>query len=138
MHLALGPVAKAKGLRSFYETALYRKDSDYRVPDLSFVLPSQVVKRGIEGGAELVIEILSPDDESHEKLPWYAAFLVKEVLIIDPETRALEFFVLRGGQLHAVVADEKGQFRSAVLGVTFATREGPKLEISGPLGTTLI
>src|SRR3954451_21332658 len=69
--LALGPRAKALGLGVYYETALYRTDEDYRVPDLAFVLPSQRAKRGIERGAELLVEILSPNDESYDKLPFY-------------------------------------------------------------------
>src|SRR5271155_5823092 len=66
--MAAGPVAKTKGLVVFYEASLYKADDDYRVPDLCFALPSQRTKRGIEGGAELVVEILSPGDETYEKL----------------------------------------------------------------------
>lgn len=136
--VALTPVAKARGLRVSYETGLFRSDKSYRTPDLAFSLPSQRTARGIEGGAELVVEILSPDDETYEKLPFYEAFPVREVLVLNPDTRAIELFTLRGGKYHAVAPDERGQVRSEVLGVAFATREGPKLEILAPHGTTLI
>jgi Uma2 family endonuclease len=107
------------------------------VPDLAVALSSQCTKSGIEGGAELVIEVLSPGDETYDKLPFYAAFGVKEVLVVDPDSRAVELFVLRGGRFPAALADEHGWLRSSVLGVAFATRNG-KLEISGQLGTTVI
>jgi Uma2 family endonuclease len=136
--VALTPVAEAKGLQATYETNLYRTDDDYRIPDLVFALPSQCTARGVEGGAELVMEILSPGDESHEKLPFYALFGVREVLFVEPETRALEMFVLRGGRLHAALPDEHGRVRSPILGVAFATRPGPRLELSWPGGTATI
>jgi Uma2 family endonuclease len=136
--LVLGPIAMSKGLRASHETSLYRSKTDYRVPDLAFSLPSQRTERGIEGGAELVVEILSPDDESHDKLPFYSAFPVREVLILDPDTRAIELFTLRGGKYHAVAPDEEGLVRSTVLGIALATRGGPKLEIRTLGGTTTI
>lgn len=125
----LAPIAKKRGLRVSYETGLFHSDKSYRTPDLAFSLPSQRTARGIEGGAELVVEILSPDDETYDKLPFYEAFPVKEVLVLNPDTRAVELFTLRGGKLHAVAADERGQVRSTVLDVAFATRPGPKLAI---------
>lgn len=136
--VTLTPVAKARGLRLSYETGLFHSDRSYRTPDLVVSLPVQRTARGVEGGAELVVELLSPGDETYEKLPFYAAFPVREVLVVNPDTRAVELFVLRGGSYHAVVADETGRVRSAVLGVTFATRDGPRLEVEGPLGTTSI
>ena len=39
-----------------------------------------------------MVEILSPYDESYAKLDWYAAVGVCEVLVIDPDTRAVELF----------------------------------------------
>lgn len=136
--LVLGPIAKTVGLEVSHETSLYRSDRDYRVPDLVFALPSQGTERGIEGGAELVVEVLSPGDETYEKLDFYAAFPVREVLVANPDTRAVELFVLRGGKYLAAMPDEAGCVRSAVLGVSFATRDGPRLEVATKLGTASI
>lgn len=136
--VALAAIAKTKGLEVSHETSLYRAENDDRAPETVFALPAQGTARGIEGGAELVVEILSPDDESYDKLPFYAAFPVREVLIVNRDTRAIELFTLRGGKYHAVVADEQGLVRSTVLGVALATREGPRLESSTPDGTTAI
>jgi Uma2 family endonuclease len=119
-----------------YTTGLFRADDDYRTPDLVVSRPEQRTQRGVEGGAELVVEILSPGDESHEKLSWYAAFPVRETLLVDPDTRAFE--LIRGGKLHAVLPDADGRVRSDVLGVTFATRPGPRLEVVTAGGTSLL
>lgn len=127
--MTLGPIAKAAGLEAYYETALYRTEKDYRVPDLTFARPSPGAKR-IESGAELVVEILSPDDESYEKLTFYADMSVHEVLVVDPETRAFELFTLRAKQYVLLSPDEKGIVRSQVLPVAFATVEGPRFRVA--------
>jgi Uma2 family endonuclease len=46
---------------------------------------SIIAADGIRGGApDAVIEIRSPDDETDEKLPFFAALGVAEVIVIDP------------------------------------------------------
>lgn len=140
LYLVLAPIAKQRGLKPFYETAVHRPgaDKDYRVPDLVFAKPEHVSARGIEGRAELAIEILSPDDETYEKLPFYEQVGVQELLVIDPATRRLDMFVLRGGKLLAALPDESKALRSAALDVTFRTVEGPKLEVSCSGGVFLV
>ena len=44
--------------------------------------------------AALVVEIPSPDDETWEKLPFYAAHHVDEALILDPDTREVHWLAL--------------------------------------------
>jgi len=48
----------------------------------------------------LVLEILSPGDETWEKLPFYAAHDVDEVLIVDPIDRTIAWLGLRDGEYH--------------------------------------
>jgi Uma2 family endonuclease len=48
------------------------------------------------------VEILSPDDESWQKLPFYAAHDVDEVLIVDPIERTVAWLGLRDGEYHPV------------------------------------
>jgi Uma2 family endonuclease len=129
--LALAPLAKARGLRPFYETGVFGPDParDYRVPDLLFARPEHVTPRGVEGGCEVVIELLSPGDETYDKLPFYAAVGVREVLVIDPATRRVDLFVLRGGRLHVALPLEDGGVRSEALGVTFTPAPGPKVRL---------
>jgi Uma2 family endonuclease len=131
------PVAKARGLELSYETGFYRpacEERDYRVPDLVFARPEQYTKQGV-GGAELVVELLSEGDESREKLGFYAELGVSEVLLIDPDTREIELYVLRGGRLHVALPDDHGAVRSQVLGVSFTTAPGPRLSLSWPEGS---
>jgi Uma2 family endonuclease len=134
----LEPLADARGLVLTYESNFYRGEGDFRVPDVVVSRPDQRSPRGVDRGAELVIEILSPNDESREKLPFYESCGVKEVFIIDPDSRTVELYVLRGGKLLATTKDEQGRLRSEVLGVTFTTTEGPKLTIAWPGGSASV
>lgn len=136
--MALGPIGKARGLRVLNEAGLFRADDDYRQPDVIFALPSQFTDRGIEGGAELIVEIRSPNDETYEKFPFYEAFGVRELLVVDPRSRSVELYVRRGGKLLAVATDEQGRLRSDVLGVTLQRVDGPLLEITWAGGSTRI
>jgi Uma2 family endonuclease len=47
--------------------------------------------------AALVVEIRSPDDESRQKLPFYAEHHVDEVLIVDPAEQTVMWLALRDG-----------------------------------------
>ncbi|MEO6120690.1 MAG: Uma2 family endonuclease [Acidimicrobiales bacterium] len=127
----LGPLAEARGLVAVYETGLFRAgaERDYRIPDHTYARADQLSRRGVEGGPPLVIEIRSPADETYEKLDWYAAQGVGEVLVIEPDTRAVELFVLRGGRLVLVQGGSEG-VRIAALEVTVAAVAGPLLRLS--------
>jgi Uma2 family endonuclease len=75
---------------------------DYRVPDICVLLPSsqaKVERTYIAGGPDLVIEIHSPEDETYEKLPWYAKQGVREVVVINRDTRKVELFRNKEGQM---------------------------------------
>jgi Uma2 family endonuclease len=98
---ALAPLAEARGLEARYETGLFRPavDNDYKVPDQLYARPELRSDRGFEGGAALVVEILSPGDETYVKLDWYGAIGVGEVLVIDPDTRRVELFSNREGHM---------------------------------------
>lgn len=95
LFLILGPLAKARGLVPFYDaTGLFRPgvDDDWRAPDSAFARAEVLSTRGIEGAASLVVEILSPDDETYRKLDWYASVGVGEVLVVEPGSRSVELF----------------------------------------------
>ncbi len=121
--------ARAFGLLASHETGLCRPgtEKDYRIPDILVNRPEHRAT-GRSEGVELVIEVLSPDDESREKLSFYADRGAKEALLIEPNTRVLEAYRLRGSTL---VQDSLtgGAFVSEVLGPTFTTIEGPKLHL---------
>ena len=69
---------------------------NYRVPDrgLHRGLPSTTWVRT----AAMVVEIVSPDDETWDKLDFYAAHLVDEVLIVDPQERSVTCLRLEAGR----------------------------------------
>jgi len=90
--VALYKVARRVGLDFWVDsTGVFGPGENWRIPDLTFARPDQSSERGLES-AELVIEILSPNDESRKKLPFYASIGVREVWIIDPVTRVAEIF----------------------------------------------
>lgn len=99
--LVLSRIAARRGFEAMYESGLFDPPEgvkNYRVPDLMIVDPRNVSRRGIEGIAELVIEILSPNDESRDKLPFFARVGVREVWLIDPNTNVVEMFQSRDGK----------------------------------------
>lgn len=105
LFLILGPLAKQLGLDPWYDpTGLFRPgtDNDWRVPDQMYAHPSCRSKRGVEGAAALVVEILSPPDETYEKLDWYASVGVGEVLVVDPATKRVELYANRDGRMEPV------------------------------------
>jgi Uma2 family endonuclease len=87
-----GPLARAAGLWPTVEFNLGDSKDDYRVPDGGL---HRTRPRGVWiHTAAMVIEILSPGDETWEKLPFYAAHHVDEVLIVDPDTRTITWLAL--------------------------------------------
>lgn len=121
----LTPLARGQGLVVHVEAGLYRSDTDYRVPDQMYARPEQLSDRGVDGGPPLVVEILSPGDETYDKLDWYAAAGVDEVLVVDPETRAPEVFVRRGGRMVLAAAA-----RLSSLGLELELADGPTLRVT--------
>jgi hypothetical protein len=92
---ALEPLARQAGLRTLGRFGIGEWDSDYRVPD-----------GGLHRGpgwdvctptAMLVIGVVYPGDETWQKLPFYAAHDVDEVLIVDPSERTVHWLGLTEG-----------------------------------------
>lgn len=92
----LGPPARAAGLfPTMHDFNLGSSEHDFRVPDGG-------VHRARSWGtweetAPLVVEIVSPGDETWDKLPFYAAHHVDEVLIVDPQERSISWLALQKG-----------------------------------------
>ena len=94
LHVILRPLAQSAGLRMRGQFNL-GQEADYRVPDAG--LHHDDTDRVYYATAALVIEIVSPGDESWEKLPFYAAHGVPELLIIDPQQRTVSWLGLEAG-----------------------------------------
>ncbi len=104
-------LARPLGLIVGTEFNLGRHKDDFRVPDLG--VHRAVSDRDWVPTAAMVVEVVSPGDESWLKFDHYAAHGVDEVLIADPRDRALHLFVLVDGGYQPADA-------SRLLGVTVA------------------
>lgn len=91
-------------------------------PDLLVLLPdsrARVVRRGIEGPPDLLVEVLSPSNRAHDqvrKRDLYARGGVREYWIVDPEGRVIEVIDGRGVTVHRVDASSEPVLRSPLLG----------------------
>jgi Uma2 family endonuclease len=77
-----------------------KNKDDFRVPDGGL---HRSRPRGTWfATAALVVEILSPEDDTWKKLPFYAAHNVNELLIIDPDTREVHWLGLTDGEYQPI------------------------------------
>jgi Uma2 family endonuclease len=127
---ALASIAARHGLELLTVTGVYDHDQNYRVPDLSIGRTVNASHRGWET-AELVIEVLSPGDESRDKLPFFAKLGIREVWLVDPVSLVIELLVLHGGTYRPAPPAPSASrgIRSSVLGIELSTVEGPRLRI---------
>lgn len=110
----LDPLARAAGLVG--TTIFNLGDSDdYRVPDSGYHrgVPNEV----FVPTAAIVVEVLSPHDETWEKFAFFARHGVEEVCVVDPRAKHVRWFVLADGAY-----EETGA--SPLLGVNAADLAG--------------
>jgi Uma2 family endonuclease len=89
----LGPRADAGGLYGSGPLNIGRPD-DYRVPDRAYLRTASVDM--YQPTAAIIVEIVSPGDETRRKFGFYYDAGVEELLIVDPEAQTVEWFS-RGG-----------------------------------------
>ena len=98
--LLYGPVRAAGLLLAMHEFNLGESEHDFRVPDGGLHRPGAA---GVWlSTAAMVVEILSPGDESRQKLGFYAEHRVDEVLLVDPDKRTVTWLALRDGQYETI------------------------------------
>jgi len=85
----LSPPARTAGLRGSGPLNLGTK-GDYRVPDQAYL--RQRATEVWNPSAVIVVEVVSPGDESYAKFDFYHRLGVEEVLIVDPLRRAVEWY----------------------------------------------
>ena len=95
----LHPLARAVGLGGTGPFNLGESD-DFRVPDRG--LHRRPPNAVWIPTAAVVIEIESPDDETWDKLDFYASHGVDELLIVSAQTRSLTWLALADGQYQQV------------------------------------
>ena len=97
----LGPPARAAGLTAaMHEFNLGESEDDYRIPDGGLYRPG--AGGAWQHTAALVVEIVSPCDETWKKLPFYAVHEVDELLILDPDERAIHWLGLADGEYRPI------------------------------------
>jgi hypothetical protein len=117
--LLLDPPSRDAGLLlAMHEFNLGASEHDFRVPDGGLHRPGAA---GVWlSTAAIVVEILSPGDETWQKLPFYAAHDVDEILIVDPDARTVTWLGLRDGEYQSVERSGLIQLGPAELGEQLA------------------
>lgn len=111
----LGPLARRSGLVPLIQVfGLGEGRDNYRAPDggLHRTRPDGVWN----STAALVIEVVSPGDETWEKLDFFATHNVDELLIIDPQERRVHWFALRDAEYKPTERSSLIELGSAELG----------------------
>jgi Uma2 family endonuclease len=94
--------------------------NNYRIPDIVLLSAKDleyVRDTFIQGPPTVAIEIYSSGDESYEKLPFYAELGVKEVWIINRDSRRFELHRLVGDRFVVAAPDESGWTASSASGI---------------------
>ena len=111
---------------------------NYREPDFAVFLDTNPAKDCVThwvGGPDFLVEIVSPDDQTREKLPFYEKVGTREVLVIDRDPWKLELYKLVEGKLNLIGTAKPGTGKplsSDVLPVSFSLEAGdpgPKLVV---------
>ena len=84
---------------------------NYRIPDIVLISPDRQhfdVGDYIAGPPLVVIEIRSPDDESYEKLPFYAEIGIPEVWILDQDSESTDILISSEDNYTSAPPDDQG------------------------------
>lgn len=104
--------------------------TNYREPDVAVYLATNPAKNSGThwvGGPDLAVEIISPGEDPHDKLDFYAKVNTREVLIVDRNPWMLELYQLQGGKLILAGKSEVANplvLASGVLPLTFQLQAG--------------
>ena len=106
---------------------------NYRCPDVVVVFNQSAdrcrdIGPALLGGPDFLIEVLSPADKTFEKLEFYASLGVRELLVVDRDTKALRLFRLRSGELLECLPTG-GWHTSEVVPLRFRTTADAKVEV---------
>ena len=85
----MGPRADDVNLVAYGPFNLGTPD-DFRVPDQGYLRAQQ--ERTFYPTAALVVEIVSPGDETYRKFDFYFRHGVEELLVVDPDTCCIEWY----------------------------------------------
>lgn len=106
----LHPFAAKAGLIASGPFNLGQPD-DFRVPDIGY---HRIKPVGVwQATAAIVVEIVSPDDETYAKFDFYLAHGVEEIIVADPAEQSVNCFRRAGDAF-------SGSERSLLLGIDAA------------------
>jgi Uma2 family endonuclease len=121
----LGPYADAAQLTITGGIGIGVDKNDYRVPDLTLARPGAQIQWNET--AALVVEIVSPGDKSRDKLPFYAAHHVDEVVIVDPAKRTVDWLALAGDRYEPTARSGLVEFGPEQLAEPLDWRPSPQI-----------
>ena len=113
--------------------------TNYRCPDVVVVLPGGAARDCRThwfGGPDFCVEIASHGDRSRDKLDFYAAIGVRELLLVDRDPWGLELYRLADGRLDLVGRSNLSAaavLASAVVPTSFRLVPGtarPRIEVT--------
>ena len=112
---------------------------NYRCPDVAvFLTDTTAENRDTHwfGGPDFLVEVVSPDERTRDKLDFYAKVGSRELLIVDRDPWMLELYRLTGDELVSVGKSDVGNtnvLASQVVPLTFQLVEGaarPEIEVT--------
>ncbi len=99
-----------------------RWDQDYRIPDVSVMLPERVPRTEVMFvQPNVVFEVRSPGDETYDKLAFYAAVGVEAIVVVERDTKAVQVFSLAGENFVLVPPSADGWTLVGPVGVEVRT-----------------
>ncbi len=108
--------------------------SNFRCPDVVVVLNEsskrcQARGAALLGGPDFLIEVQSPGDATLDKLDFYGSIGVRELLVVDRDTKAIELFRLQRRALRSVGCSPDS-LKSRVIPLQFRRMRMRKIEVT--------
>ncbi len=105
---ALGTFRTIKGVRD-----VHHPQQNYRIPEWVFLRRGRehLFKQGgsyVDEGPDVILEVVSPGDETDEKMPFYEKVGVREMIRVERDSRAVQVLRLVGGRLTPVSPNADG------------------------------
>ena len=107
-------------------------EKNYREPDVAaFLNDGKAINRGThwQGAADFLVEIISPGERTHDKIPFYGRIGVVELVIIDRDPWTIELYRQQDGQMAKVgqsTLDAPEILECRSVGLTFQLTAGEK------------
>ena len=114
---------------------------NYREPDVAvFLRDGKAINHNThwQGAADFLVEIISPGERTHEKIPFYGSIGVVELLIVDRDPWTLELYRHQDGQLTKIGQSTLAApdvLASQTVGLTFQLQPGetrPQIQVTHP------